>query len=105
MSGVRKHGFGQIHQIRVGGIGLIKLNHGEFRVMPCRNPFISEIPVDLKYPLKPTHNQSFQVELGGNPQIQVDSQRIVMGFKWGGFCPAGYRLHHGGFHFKKITVQ
>ena len=46
---------GNLHHVLKITVGLIDLKHGEFRVMPCRDTFITEITVDLINLLKPAN--------------------------------------------------
>ncbi len=53
-----QHFFGEIHQVAIIRIGLVKLQHGEFRIVARRQPFVAEIAVDFKHALEATHHQT-----------------------------------------------
>ncbi len=95
--------FGKIHQVFVSCIRLIELHHGEFGVMLNRDPFVSEVTVDLENSLKAANDQAFKVEFWSDAQEKIHLQGIVMGGKRLGCCPAGDRLHHRRFNFKIIA--
>ena len=54
---------GQIHQVAVVAIGLIKLQHGELRVVSGGDPLIAEVAVDLIDAIEASHHQPLQIEL------------------------------------------
>ena len=43
------------HLLKVGE-GPVGFEHGKFRIVTGGNPFIPEISIDLKHPLKPTYD-------------------------------------------------
>ena len=96
--------FGQVHQVMIGGIGLIELEHGELGVVPGGEPFVAEVAVDLEDPLKAADQQPFQVELRGDAQVEVHVQRVVMGLERLGGGASGDRLHHRGLDLHEAAV-
>jgi hypothetical protein len=58
---------GQVHEIPVVGIGLIKLQHREFWIMPSRQPFVAKVAVNLIHPLKPADHQTLQKQFWRHP--------------------------------------
>ena len=60
-------------------MGPIQLQHGEFRVVLRRQALVAETAVELEYPLETADHQSFQVQLGRDPQVQVAAQGLVPG--------------------------
>ena len=99
-----QHFLGQIHQVTVVGIGLIKLHHGEFRIVPGRQTLVAEIAVNLVDALKTTHHQSFQVQLRRYTQVQTHIKGMVVGLKWPRSSAAWDRLHHWRFHLDKSAI-
>ena len=97
-----QHLLGEIHQIAVIGIGHIEFQHGEFWVMANGDPLVPEVTVDFVHALEATDHQTLQIELGGNTQVHVDIQRIVMGDEGASGGTAWDHLHHGGFHFHEL---
>src|SRR5208283_6091976 len=59
-----------------------------------------EVAVDLVDAVEPAHDKALQVKLGGNPQIEVDVERVVMSNEGPGHGSARQRLHHGRLNFQ-----
>ncbi len=55
---------GEGHEVLVSGVGLVKLQHGEFGVVEGGEAFVSEVAVDLVHPLEAAHYQALQVSSG-----------------------------------------
>jgi len=64
--------------------------------------FVAEVAVDFVHSFQTAGDQTLQIKLGGDPQIKVLVERVVVRFKRPGDCASGFRLHHRGFHFQKI---
>ena len=71
--------------------------------MPHRDAFVTEVAVDLEHPLKATHNQALEVELGRDAQEHLLVQRVVVGGEGPGVGAARYRVQHGRFNFQKVV--
>ena len=85
---------GHRHQAAVVGIGLVELHHRELGVVLRGNPLVTEVAVDLEHPLEPADGQPLEVELGGDPEVQVHVERVVMRRERPRQRAAGNRLHH-----------
>src|SRR5713226_5621365 len=59
----------QLHDVLVIGIRLITFNHRKFGIMAAINTLIAEIASNFIDPLKPTHNQSLEIEFHSNTQV------------------------------------
>ena len=81
-------------------IGLVKLEHGELRIMLCARTFIAKITIDLIHAIKPTHHQPLQIKLRCNAQIQRHIKRIVMGRERSRRGATRDRLQHRCFDFQ-----
>ena len=46
------------HQVVVGGVGLVELEHGELGVVLARQPLVAEVAADLVDPLEAAHHQA-----------------------------------------------
>ena len=92
----------RLHQVLVGGVRLVELDHGELGIVFRGDSLVSERSSELVDPLKPPYDEPLEVELGGYPQVQVHVQGVVMGDKRsrGGASRDG--MEHGGFHLEKI---
>ena len=62
-------------------------------------PLVAEVAVDFVHPIQTAHSQALQVQFRGDPQEQIDIQRVVMRLKGPCQCTAVERLHHRGFDF------
>ena len=60
----------------------IKFHTSELRVVRTVHTLVTEILTDLVYTLESTDDQSFQIQLGSDTQIQIDIQRVVMRDEW-----------------------
>jgi hypothetical protein len=96
--------FGEVHQVFIGGVGLIKLQHGEFRVVEAGEAFVPEIAVDFIDPVKAPHQEALQIKLRRDAQIQLHVQGLMMGGEGFGRGPARDGLHHGGLHFEEAPL-
>ena len=67
-----------LHRVAVVGVGLVPLEHRELGLVLVGDALVSEILADLVDPLEPPDDQPLQIELGGDSQIQVDVQLVVM---------------------------
>ena len=90
----RHHLLGHLHQILIVAVRLIELEHRELRVVPRRDAFVAEIAVDLVNALEAADDQPLQIQLGGDPQIQIDVERVVMRPERTRHRAARNRLHH-----------
>ena len=86
----------------VGGVGLIELQHGEFRIMAGGESFVAKIPVNFKNPLKAADQQTFEIKFRSNAQIELHIQGVMVGLERFGRCPAGNWLHHRRLDFHKV---
>ncbi len=98
-----QHVLGEVHGIAVVGVGPVELEHGEFRVVPGRQPFIAEVAIDFIHLLEPAHHQALEVQLWCDTQVHIQVQRIVMGDEGLGRGTARNHLHHGGFHLHETA--
>ena len=98
-----QHLLGQVHQVVIIRIGLIKLEHGEFGIVPGRKPLVTEVAVDLIHPLKSADDQAFEIQLGSNAQKHFDIERMMVRHERARNGTAGNCLHHWSFNFKKLS--
>ena len=63
-----KQGFGEVHQVAVIPVGLVELDHGEFRVMPCGDPFVAKAAIDLEDLFQAADHQALEVQLRRDAQ-------------------------------------
>ena len=64
-----QHCLGGIHPVVVVCVRPVRLHHGEFRIVLGGDAFVPEIAIDLVNALEPAHDESLEVQLGGNPQV------------------------------------
>src|ERR1035437_1752833 len=83
--------------------GNINLHYRKFRIMGPVHTFIPEILGELIYTFETAYNQTLQVKLICNPQIERHVESIMMGNKRSCCCTSRNRLQNGSFHFK-ITL-
>ena len=97
--------FGEGHQVLVVPIRGVELHHGELGVVTHRDAFVAEVAVDLKHTLKPTHDQSFQVQLWRDAQEHLLVQRVVVRGEGLGVCTAGDGVQHRRFNFEEVVLH
>ena len=84
-------------------VGLVELEHRELGVVAPVDALVAEVPVDLKDPREPGDQQPLEVQLRGDPQEQLQVQRVVVGDEGPGGGPAGHRLHHRGLDLQEAA--
>ena len=62
--------------------------------------FVTEILSDFVYTLKTAYDKSLQVKLGGDTQVEVHIQCVVVGDEGACACTAGDGLQNRCFHFR-----
>ena len=92
--------FGKAHQVFERAVSLVELQHRELRIVPPRQAFVSETPVDFIYAFKTADRQSLQIQLRGNTQVEVHVECIVSRNERPRRGSAGNRMHHRRFHFE-----
>src|ERR1700752_1870887 len=88
-------------KVRISPVGF---KHGELRVVPARDPFVTKVAVHLEHLGKPADQKAFQIELRRDPQEKINSQRLMMSLKRLDSSAAGHVLHHRRFHLDKTAV-
>ena len=67
------------------------------------HPLVAEVAIEFEYPLHPADGQPLQVELGGDPQVEVHAVGVDVGLERPGGRPAVHRLQHGSLHLAEIA--
>src|SRR6185312_5041534 len=101
---VRHQSFDQGHHVGVVGVGLVQLEHGEFRVVPGRDALVAEDPADLEHLFQPAHDQAFEVQLLGDAQVEIDVQGVVVGDERPGRGPTGDGVEDGRLHLDEAAL-
>ncbi len=65
--------------VAVVGVGLIPLDHRELGVVLGGEALVAEVLAELVHALQTTHDQALEVQLGGDPQVQLAIQGVVVG--------------------------
>ena len=76
--GLAQQLLGEVHHPPYVLVGRIELEHREFRVMARTDALVAEIAIDLEHAFEPAHHQPLQIQLGGDPKIHVDIERLVV---------------------------
>ena len=101
----RNHLLGQRHQLAVLAVGLVELEHREFRIVLRGDPLVTEIAIDLVDPLEAADDQPLQVQLGRDPQEQRHVERVVMRDERPRERATGNRLHHRRLDFEVARAR
>ena len=96
--------FSNLHEVVVVGVGLVELEHGEFRVVLGADALVAEVAIDLVDAIESADDEALQVELRGDAEKEVLIERVVMRLEGPGRGAAGNLLHHGGFDFEVAAV-
>src|SRR5947209_8927261 len=72
------HFFDKPHGVLVVGICLVALHHSKLRVMAAVNALVAEVAPDLVDALKATNDESLEIELDSNAQVQIAIQSVMM---------------------------
>ena len=84
--------FDEIRHFFEIGVGPISFKHREFGIVFSRDAFVAKVAIDFEHFVEPAHEQTFQVKLQCNAQIEVDAECVVACFEWFGRSTSGYRL-------------
>ena len=78
----------------VVGVGLVPLEHRELGVVLGREALVAEVLAELVDPLEAADDQALEVQLGGDPQVEVAVERVVVGGEGPRQRAAVERLEH-----------
>ena len=91
---LQEHRLGQRHQVLVGRVRLIELQHRELGVVLARQPLVAEVAADLVDALEAADDQPLEVQLGRDAHVEVEIERVVMGRERARRGAAQDRVHH-----------
>ena len=92
-----------LHQVKVVGVGLVELEHGELGVVLGADAFVAEVAVDLVDAIESADYEALQVKLWRDAQEEIHVERVVMGAEGARCGASGERLHHRRFDFEVIA--
>ena len=95
---------GQVHHRAVVAVGLVDLEHREFGVVPRADAFVAVDAAQLVDPLHAADQQPLEVQLQGDPQEQVDVERVVVRRERPGRGAAGDRVQRRAFDLDEAPV-
>ncbi len=72
----------------------IELEHRELGVVLGRKALVAEVAVDLVDPVHAADQEALQVELGGDAQVEIEVESVVVGDERTRHGAAGNHLHH-----------
>ena len=85
---------GERHQVVVGRVGLIELEHRELGVVLARQPLVAEVAADLVDALEAADDQPLQIQLGRDAHVEIEVERVVVGLERLRRGAADDRVHH-----------
>ena len=94
---------GQHHQVGVGRVGLVELQHRELGVVLARQPLVAEVAADLVDPLEAADDQPLQVQLGRDPHVEIEVERVVVGLERLRRGAADDPVQHRRLHLEKTA--
>ena len=95
---VGDHLLRHLHEVVHIRIGHVKLARGKLGVVRHVDRLIAEDTANFIYSVQPAHYELLQVELGGNTQVEVEVQVVVMRYEWLRGCASCDHVHHRCFH-------
>ena len=96
----REHLLGEPHQVFAFRVRLVELEHRELGIVVGRDALVAEVAVDLVHLRHAADHQPLQVELGRDPQKEVDVERVVVGHEGPRHGAARQGLHHRRLDFE-----
>ena len=91
VGGLEDERAGQFGHRVVVAVGLVRLEHGEFRRVRGVDALVAERPADLVDPLDAADDAPLEVELGGDAQRHLQVERVEMGVERPGGRAAVHR--------------
>jgi hypothetical protein len=68
----------EVHEILIGRVGLVKLEHRELGVVASAYPLVPVAPTDLVDPLESAHDEALEVELRSDAHVKAHIERVVV---------------------------
>ena len=99
-----EEGFGRFHHPVIVFVGDIKLHNRKLRIVRSVHPFVSKVFGKLINTIETADNQTFEVQLVGDTQVERNVQCIVMGDKWTRCGSTRNRLKDWRFHFQIALI-
>ena len=99
-SGRLNHSLRAIHHPQIILVRHVHLHTSKFRVMRPVHTLVTEITGELEHPVKTTHDQTFQVQLIRDTQIERYIQCVMMRDKRTGRSSSRYSLQHRSLHLQ-----
>src|SRR5690606_27296428 len=90
------------HHALVVGVRLVELEHGELGIVRPVYALVPEVMPDLVYALHATDNETLEVELVCNPEVQRHVQRMVMRYERTRGCTSIQRLQNRCLHLQVV---
>ncbi len=94
--GLRDQLLADVHHVVPVAERLVELHHRELGVVAGRDALVAEDPSDLVHALHATHDQPLEVQLDGDPQVELQVERVVVGGERAGVGAAGLGVQHRG---------
>ncbi len=91
--------FGEVHQQLVVGVGPVELEHRELGVVPGGDALVPEVAVELEDPFEAADDESFEVQLGSDSQVEIEVEGVVVGLEGPRRCAPRDGLHHRRLDF------
>jgi len=99
-----EHRLDPIHRVREVGVCLVPLEHRELGLVLVRDALVPKVLADLVDALEATHDETFQVELGGNAEVEVGPQLVRVRYERVRERAAVSRLQDGRLHLDEAFV-
>ena len=71
--------------------------------MPLVHPLVAEDPADLEHPVEAADDETLEVQLKGDPQVELHVERVVMRPERARRGAARHRLQHGSLDLDKAA--
>ncbi len=104
MGHVGDHLLHQLHDVLVVGVGLVGFQHGVLGVVLGGDALVAEDGADLVHAVEAADDQALEVKLGGDAQVEVAVEGVVVGDEGAGGGAAGRGLEDGRLDLQEAAL-
>ena len=90
-----EHRLEPLHRVAVVGVRLVPLEHRELGVVLVGDALVAEVLRELVHALEPADDEALEVELGGDAEVEVGVELVVVRHERARERAAVARLQHG----------
>src|SRR5262245_23154995 len=84
-----------LHRVAVVGVGLVPFDHRELGRVLVGDALVAEVLADFVDPVEAADDEALEVELGGDPEVEIGIELVRAGHERLGEGASVARLEHG----------